>query len=124
MDLTPLAPPGRQLIERYGPSGFRVSGVIYRGPVLVFPDATLPWTARDAMAVTWESLAPVIERGGVQILLLGLGRRMAAVAVPLRAALRGAGIALEPMDTGAACRTWNILLAEDRQVAAALIPPG
>ncbi len=124
MDLTPLVPPGRQLIERYGPSGFRVSGVIYRGPVLVFPDATLPWTAADAAAVTWESLAPVIERGGVQILLLGLGRRMAAVAVTLRAALRGAGIALEPMDTGAACRTWNILLAEDRQVAAALIPPG
>ena len=73
--------------------------------------------------VTWESLAPVIEHGGVEILLLGLGRSMSAGPPALRTALRAAGIALEPMDTGAACRTYNVLVAEDRRVAAALIPP-
>jgi uncharacterized protein len=123
MDLTPLVPAGRQVIERYGPSGFRVTGVIWRGPVLVFPDLTLPWTAAAPAAVTAESLQPVVEHGGVQILLLGLGRRTPTVAGELRTALRRAGIALEPMDTGAACRTYNLLLAEDRRVAAALIPP-
>jgi uncharacterized protein len=123
MDLVPLRPAGRQLIERYGPTGFRVGGVIYHGPVLVFPDRTLAWTATCAAAVTWESLIPVVEHGAVQILLIGLGRGIEAPAKPLRAELRRAGITVEAMDTGAACRTYNVLLAEDRLVAAALIPP-
>lgn len=123
MDLTPLVPAGRQIIERYAASGFRVSGVVYHGPVLVFPDRTLPWDATTPLAVTSENLAPVIEHGNVQILLLGLGRAMNPVPGILRMVLREAGIALEPMDTGAACRTYNVLVAEGRQVAAALIPP-
>jgi uncharacterized protein len=123
MDLTPLVPAGRQVIERYASSGFRVTGVIYHGPILVFPDLVLPWDAASGSAATWENLAPVIEHGGVQILLLGLGRTMSPVPRTLRSALRAAGIALEPMDTGAACRTYNVLVAEGREVAAALIPP-
>ncbi len=123
MDLTPVPAAGRQIIERYAPSGFRVSGVIYRGPILVFPDRTVEWDAASARDVTWETLAPVIEHGGVEILLLGLGRSTSAVPAALRTALRTAGIALEAMDTGAACRTYNVLVAEDRRVAAALIPP-
>ncbi len=123
MDLTPIVSAGRQIIERYGPSGFRVTGVIWQGPVLVFPDATMPWTAPDVTAVDWESLSPIIGHGGVQILLLGLGSRMVDVDSELRRRLRAAGISLEWMDTGAACRTYNVLVAEDRRVAAALIPP-
>jgi uncharacterized protein len=123
MDLTPVPAVGRQIIERYAPSGFRVSGVIYHGPVLVFPDLTVAWDAASAPDVTSETLAPVIEHGGVQILLLGLGRSTSAVSAELRTALRAAGIALEAMDTGAACRTYNVLVAEDRRVAAALMPP-
>ena len=124
MDLTPLASPGRQVIERYSASGFRVSGVIYDGPVLVFPDCTVPWETTMASAVTSESLAPVIEHGDVQILLLGLGRAMTQMPGTLRTALRAAGIVVEPMDTGAACRTYNVLVSEGRRVAAALIPAG
>jgi uncharacterized protein len=123
MDLTPVPTAGRQIIERYAASGFRVSGVIYHGPVLVFHDLTVAWDAASARDVTWEALAPVIEHGGVEILLLGLGRATSTVPAALRAALRTAGIALEAMDTGAACRTYNVLVAEDRRVAAALIPP-
>jgi uncharacterized protein len=123
MDLTPIVPAGRQVIERYGPTGFRVTGVIWRGPLLVFPDLSLPWTAIDAAAIDWVSLMPVVEHGGVQILLLGLGSGMAHVSHELRGRLRAAGITLEPMDTGAACRTYNVLVAEDRRVAAALLPP-
>jgi uncharacterized protein len=118
-----VATAGRQIIERYAPSGFRVSGVIYHGAVLVFPDLTVAWDAASARDVTWETLAPVIEHGGVEILLLGLGRSTSAVPAALRAALRTARIALEAMDTGAACRTYNVLVSEDRRVAAALIPP-
>ena len=123
MDLTPVATAGRQIIERYAASGFRVSGVIYHGPVLVFPDLTVAWEAASVPDLTWETLAPVIEHGGVELLLLGLGRRMAPVTATLRSALKAQGVALEAMDTGAACRTYNVLLAEDRRVAAALLPP-
>ena len=123
MDLTPAATAGRQIIERYAASGFRVSGVIHHGPVLVFPDLTVAWEAASVPDLTWETLAPVIEHGGVEILVLGLGRSTSAVPAALRTALRTAGIALEAMDTGAACRTYNVLVAEDRRVAAALVPP-
>ena len=123
MELTPLVPAGRQVIERYGETGFRVAGLIYRGSVLVFPDRTLLWAAVSASDITWESLAPVIEHGGVQILLLGLGRAMGgAIPNALRNTLHAAGIVLEPMNSGAACRTFNVLVAEDRHVAAALLP--
>jgi len=120
MELTPIVRPGQQIIERYGASGFRVSGMVYLGPVLVFPDRTVVWA--DA-AMTETSLAPVMEHGGVELLLLGLGRQMAPVAPALRAAFKVHGIAIEAMETGAACRTYNVLLAEDRRVAAALLPP-
>jgi uncharacterized protein len=123
LDLTPIIPAGRQVIERYAPSGFRVSGVIHYGPILVFPNRTVAWDVANAAEVTSESLAPVIEHGGVQILLLGLGLSIGAVPRSLRANLRAARISLEPMETGAACRTFNVLVAEDRHVAAALIPP-
>ena len=120
MELTPLVQPGQQVIERYGPSGFRVSGVTFLGPVLVFPDRTIVW---ERSALTEAALAPVVEHGGIEILLLGLGRKMAPVAPALRVRLKAHGIAIEAMDTGAACRTYNVLLAEDRHVAAALLPP-
>jgi uncharacterized protein len=123
MDLTPLVPAGRQVIERYGQSGFRIAGVIWRGPVVVFPDLTTPWPVADGGAITSDALQPVVEHGGVQILLLGLGRRMGTVSHELRAVLRQAGIVIEAMDTGAACRTYNVLVAEERHVAAALLPP-
>jgi uncharacterized protein len=120
MELTPLVPPGRQVIERYGPSGFRIAGIVHPGPVLVFAERSLSW---PRPAPTLESLQPVIAEGGVELLLIGLGKRGAPVAPELRAALKRHGIAVEAMDTGAACRTYNVLLGEDRRVAAALLPP-
>jgi uncharacterized protein len=57
----------------------------------------------------------------VDILLIGCGTGPAPVPAPLRAGLKSAGMSLEWMDTGAACRTFNILLAEQRRIAAALI---
>jgi uncharacterized protein len=122
MDVTPAIPVGRQYIESYGNGRFRISGVVHPGPVLVFRDRTLPWSVTDPAQLTVDSLAPVVESGDVMVLLVGCGKRMALIAPELRQALRGAGIVIETMDTGGACRTYNVLLAEDRQVAAALMP--
>ena len=121
MELTPVLPSGRQVIEGYGASGFRVAGIRYAGSILVFPDATLEWPVSRFEDVTLEALRPVVEHGGTEILLLGCGARMQRVPPALRQALKGAGISLDAMDTGAACRTYNVLLAEDRRVAAALL---
>lgn len=121
--MTPVIPADRQVIDGYGEGGFRVAGVAHRGAVLVLPEATHPWKAAAMADVTMESLGAVLDRG-VEILLLGCGRRMQPVPAALRHALRAAGIVVDAMDTGAACRTYNVLLAEDRRVAAALLPLG
>jgi uncharacterized protein len=120
MELTHILPAGRQVIERYAASGFRISGAIFRGPVLIFPDRTIDWPEAE---VSIAGLAPVAEHGAVELLILGLGRRTAAVDISVRAHLKVRGIALDAMDTGAACRTYNLLIGEDRRVAAALLPP-
>lgn len=124
MDVTPLIPAGRQIIESYGEGRFRVSGTTIEGSILVFPERTLPWPVDRIDALTEESLETVVQAGQagtVDILLLGCGSRMAPVPAALRQRLREAGVVIEPMDTGAACRTYNVLMAEGRQVAAALI---
>ena len=123
MDLTPIVPAGRQVIESYGPAGFRISGVVFESAVIDFPDRTLIWNVASFAEVTAASLQPVIERGGVEILLLGCGRAMRPVPMALRQTLREAGIGVDAMDTGAACRTYDVLMGEDRRVAAALLKP-
>ena len=122
-DVTPLIPAGRQVVDSYGRNGFHVSGVAYEGAILVTPDATVAWRIGSFTEVTLDSLSVLFERG-IEILLLGCGARMAPVPMDLRAALKAQGIVVDAMDTGAACRTYNILLAEERRVAAALLPPG
>jgi uncharacterized protein len=115
-DITPVIPAGRKLITAYGDGGFRISGEVFAGSVLVFPDRVLTWDA----ALSAESLAPAAE-AKVEILLIGCGRSMAFIEPELRASLRQAGVVIDAMDTGAAARTYNVLMAEGRKVAAALV---
>ncbi|HEX2582351.1 MAG TPA: MTH938/NDUFAF3 family protein [Dongiaceae bacterium] len=124
MDVTPLIPAGRMIIEAYGNGGFRVSGQRHEGNLLVFPGRTLPWKVLTFVHLSGEDFASVLtagRAGEVELLLLGTGATLAPVASPIKAVLREAGIVVEPMDTGAACRTYNVLLAEERKIAAALI---
>lgn len=122
MDITPKIPAGRQVIEGYGDGGFRVGGVRHTGSVLVFPGTTEAWPVGSAANIAAADLAPVLARAAeIELLLLGCGRFMVPLKAELRQQLRRAGIVVEAMDSGAACRTYNVLLAEGRQVAAALI---
>jgi uncharacterized protein len=124
MEIRPVITPGRPYIERYGPGGFRVSGTVFTGAVLILPDAARIWPVSAMAEVTPESLKAAAEHGGIEILLLGCGRRMALVPRLVRTALREVGIVIDSMDTGAACRTYNVLVSEERRVAAALLPMG
>lgn len=123
MDVTPLIPEGRQLIEAYGDGAFRITGERYVGAVIVFPETTFSWDLSDISRLSLENLTLVTERDPVpEILLLGTGRRAEFVLPSLRTAVREKGPVIDIMDTGAACRTYNVLLAEGRRVAAALLP--
>jgi len=124
--MTPATPryPGRAPIDAYGNGGFRFAEMSHRGSILCLPSGIYAWQPGSPDKIEAAALAPVLaERDALDLLLLGLGRRMIPVAPELRAALRAAGIVVEAMDTGAACRTYNVLLAEERRVAAALLPP-
>lgn len=112
-----------QFIEAYGDGRFRVSGTVHDGSIIVTPERTVAWNAAAASGVTLADLGAVTgaEAPRIEILLLGCGPQAAPVAPSLRAALRDAGVVVDAMDTGAACRTFNVLNAEGRRVAAALI---
>lgn len=116
------SPAARRVIDGYGAGGFRIGGETHRGSVLVLAERVLPWPVRGIAELNIETLAPVMTSAPVPaILLIGCGRSAALIPAALRQALREAGAVIDAMDTGAACRTYNVLLAEERRVAAALI---
>jgi len=116
-------PSDRQLIQTYGPGRFRISDVDHEGAVLVLPHRTTAWGVTTAADIAPDNIAAVIEsEPAVEVLLVGCGTRATFIPPSRRAALKAHGITLEVMDTGAACRTYNVLLAEGRRVAAALVP--
>jgi uncharacterized protein len=122
VDVTPMVPAGRQVIESYGDGRFRVTGVAYEGSILVFPDRVVDWPLADIGELGLDRLADVLASDPpVDVLLIGCGERARPVPPTVKKALREAGVGAEPMDTSAACRTYNVLVAEDRRVAAALI---
>lgn len=122
MDIAPLVPEGRQVVNGYGPDMFRVSGTVHHGSLLVFPDRTIGWSPSTMDELSVADFDEVRRaEPAVEVLLLGCGERMQLIPSNIRSALREDGIGVEPMDTGAACRTYNVLAAEGRRVAAALI---
>jgi uncharacterized protein len=123
MDVTPLVPEGRQIIESYGGNGFKVSGVAFDGPLIVFPERSVAWPEGALEGFSAAMLEPVFTGGPPpEILLIGCGSRIFIIPPSLRAEIRKRGPVVDAMDTGAACRTYNVLMTEERRVAAALLP--
>jgi uncharacterized protein len=112
-----------QVIRSYGPGHFLIGERDWREPVLVTPTATTAWCVTRAEDLSLASLEALQHAPApTELLVLGCGPRAAFIAPALRAELKAAGLALEVVDTGSACRIYNVLLAEGRRVAAALIP--
>jgi uncharacterized protein len=121
-DITPATPPEINLIQAYGNGGFRIAGVAHQGSVVVLPTRVEPWPVDAVATLAADSLDIVIAaEPRIELLLAGCGARAALLPSGLRQRLRASGIAVETMDTGAACRTYNVLVAEGRRIAAALI---
>lgn len=113
---------GRSTIQSYSRSSFTIGGVTYSTPVLVLPDRVLPLPAAPAEVLLtsgeWEAL---YRASGMKILIVGAGFGRTSIA-PLLAILRNRRIKGDVMETAAACRTYTILLSEEREAAALLIP--
>ena len=114
--------PGRHLIDAYGAGGFRFADMSHRGSILALPSGIKAWDPTQGRGLVPEDFAAVFaESANIELLLLGTGLEIVPVSEAVRARFREAAIRFDPMQTGAAARTYNILLAENRQVAAALI---
>lgn len=114
--------PGRAPIEAYGNGGFRFADMSHRGSILCLPSGIYGWDATAEQPFHGERLLKVFEEvDDIRFLLFGTGRDIRRLPPALAERLRQAAISCDPMSTGAAVRTFNIMLSEGRPVAAALV---
>ncbi|AAL52256.1 hypothetical protein BR10RB9215_C10532 [Brucella sp. 10RB9215] len=114
--------PGRAPIDAYGNGGFRFAEMSHRGSILCLPSGIHGWEPKNPPLLSRADLGAILEEASdIEILLVGTGMDLRRIPEDVRALLRQHHISSDPMSTGAAVRTYNVLLAEDRAVAAALI---
>lgn len=114
--------PGRAPIDAYGNGGFRFADMSHRGSILCLPSGIHGWSKEEGTPLTVQDLQRVLdEAGDIEVLLVGTGKEIRPLPPEIKAALKERNISSDPMSTGAAVRTFNVMLAESRAVAAALI---
>lgn len=111
-DITPLIKSNQMVVQSYGANGFKISGIVYETHVIVLPDRVLPWDG-----VSFEPLLAL--KDDVDVFILGTGKTVKI----LPKDKRPAGLRIDMMDTGAAARAYNTLLADGRRIAAVLLKP-
>jgi uncharacterized protein len=114
--------PGRAQIDAYGNGGFRFAEMSHRGSLLLLPSGVYGWEMDETRVMTLDDFSRVLDEAGeIEVLLLGMGRNLKVIPAEIKAALKARNISSDPMSTGAAVRTYNVMLSESRAVAAALI---
>lgn len=114
--------PGRAPIDSYGNGGFRFADMSHRGSLLMLPSGIYGWDAAEGDALTVDLFQRVFsETAPIEFFLVGTGKDIRPIPAPLKARFRAMNMSSDPMSTGAAVRTYNIMLAESRAVAACLI---
>lgn len=114
------------LIDAYGPEGILIGGRRFtRGLILTPARLQEGWGPANAADLTVEHIEALLRIDpdvAVQVVVLGTGARQIFPDAELYYAVVGRGVGFEVMDTGAACRTFNILVTEGRRVVAGLLP--
>lgn len=114
--------PGRAPLDAYGNGGFRFAKMSHRGSILCVPSGIYGWNLTGPREFSEEAFERVFEeQADIEVLLIGTGWELRPLPAALKTLFREAGILADPMSTGAAVRTYNVLLSEDRAVAAALL---
>jgi uncharacterized protein len=109
-------------IDAYGNGGFRFAGMSHRGSILCLPVGIWAWPVVRADDIDEAALAPAFaDARDFTHFIFGTGKESWIMPDPLRQKFRALGIVVEAMTTGAAVRTYNILLGERRRIAAGLL---
>lgn len=111
---------GQYLFSSHGSGYVAVNGVRYETSVLVTPGSIAEWAVAGLETLSVADFEPLLAKQP-DVLILGTGSITRFPARELTLALAAAGVGLEVMDNGAACRTYNIVAAEGRRVAAAIL---
>jgi uncharacterized protein len=120
MKLTDETQRGINFIRAYAPGEVRIGEDVVRTNCIVTADRVQQWSPQSAAAITLADLQPVLDIAP-EIIVLGTGETQQFPDAALMGAILSRGIGCEVMTTGAACRTYNVLVSEDRKVAAALM---
>jgi uncharacterized protein len=114
--------PGRHLIDSFGNGGFRLGGVSHQGSLLITPSGVRALPAVDVSDLIVEHLAQLVaEKSDIDMVLIGTGREMLPLPTAVMQLLRSEAVGYDLMSTNAAVRTYNVVLEEERRVAAILI---
>lgn len=126
MDITPLIPKGRNIINSYSETGFKISEKDFLGSITLLPTKVLEISLTEKEFLEEEKLLSFLNNFSeeeIEILLIGTGKKHLRLKQNLRSKIKEkfSNISIDEMATSAACRTFNILTLEDRKVAAILI---
>jgi uncharacterized protein len=114
--------PGRHLIDSFGNGGFRLGGVSHQGSILIAPSGVRALDTVEVAALLPEHFDLLVaERNDLDMMLIGTGRDMLPLPKSLAEHLLAQGLRYDVMSTNAAVRTYNVVLEENRRVAAILI---
>jgi len=123
MDVTLLVSKGRRLIESCGDGTLKTSGSVYPAPVIAFSESCFSPETFQADEISFKILREVFQKSyGPSIMLFGAEGNTRLIPEIEKEFVREQNCVLDIMNTGAACRTFNVLCAEDRRVAAVLFP--
>ena len=120
MKFTQENPEGSNVFSNYGGGSLSVNDVDHHNSLLIFPDLLREWPVTDTQALRIEDFDIFIERRP-DIIILGTGATQQFPSIDLRRELAQQQIQLDVMDTAAACRTYNLLVSEDRNIGAAVM---
>lgn len=125
-DITPLIPKGKKIIESYGNNGFKITEEKFTTSVIILPDFVFEVDVKNFSEINESNFEKLFEKifehqNLIEVLLIGCGEKIDFLPRSLEQKLKDIKIVIDYMDTGAACRTYNVLLSEQRNVAAFLI---
>lgn len=111
------------IIQGYGKGRFRIGQDVYEHPLLVSASHVSRWDVAATVDISKKNLQPFLAHDpALEIVLIGTGNSIQNIPEDIRPLFKQNGIGLDVMDTGAACRTYHVLLAEKRRVGVALLP--
>lgn len=114
--------PGRAPIDTYGNGGFRFADMSHVGSLICLPSGIYGWNVEQDTELSVDFFSKVWEEASeLEIFLVGTGPDIKMLPAALKDAFKSHTISSDPMSTGAAVRTYNVLLAEQRAVGAAFI---